>query len=256
VERKKEAGLANRQGQGGGAKPRLSKEQRQEFKALLQSQGGSHTIGRMRSLAREHFGVNYGSRQMQRLARGLGKVCVGFADESSQQLYGNSARLWSFERGLVKKVNTDRKRRNCFGFYALTGRSVLNSIGRANQETMRQMLEAIREANGEAETIVVVWDNHSSHLTEAVEAKALEMGIVLVNLPTYPPDLNPIERIWKQTKKAISEEAVIKTVGELEKIISTTFDHCCSKLSFARSWIDNIYNQVFGNHPILFSDKL
>ncbi len=204
----------------------------------------------MRHLAREHFRLDYGRRQMQRLARelnmycykpqprdyrqkdgacgrlkdrvqavadvlrmrgrDLSKFCIGFADESSQQLYGNTARLWSFERGLVKQVNTDKKKRNCFGFYALKGRSVLNFIGRGNQQTMRQMLEAIRAANQQAETIVVVWDNHSTHRTASVEAKALELGIVLVNLPTYSPDLNPIERIWKQIKKVISEEALIK----------------------------------------------
>jgi transposase len=121
---------------------------------------------------------------------------------------------------------------------------------------MRQMLEAIRAANQEAETVVVVWDNHSAHLTEAVQAKALELGKVLVNLPTYSPDLNPIERIWKQVKKAISEHALIKTVEGLEKIISSTFASCCSKLSFAKSWIENIYNQVFENHPVPISDKL
>ncbi len=263
---------------------------------MLQSQGGFYTIGRMRNLAWEHLGVDYGRRQMQRLARelnmycykpqprdyrqqegaccrlkdrvqavadvlrmrgrDLSKMCIGFADESSQQLYGNSARLWSFERGLIKQVNTDKKKRNCFGFYALLGSSVLNFIGKGNQQTMRQMLEAIRAANQQAETIVVVWDNHSAHLTEAVEAKALELGIVLVNLPTYSPDLNPIERIWKQIKKAISEEVLIKTVEELEKIISSTFESCSSKLSFAKSWIENIYNQVFENHPIPISDKL
>ena len=250
----------------------------------------------MRHLAREHFGVNYGRRQMQRLARemnmycykpqprdyrqkdgaccglrdrvqavadvlgmkgrNLSKMCIGFADESSQQLYANTARLWSFERRLIKKVNTDKKKRNCFGFYALKGRSVLHFIGKGNQETMRRMLEAIRAANQEAETIVVVWDNHSAHLTASVEAKALELGIVLVNLPPYSPDLNPMERIWKQVKKAISEEALVRTLEELEKIVSTTFESCCKKLSFAKSWIENIYNQVFRNYPIAISDKL
>jgi len=295
-QRKKEVGLVNRHGQGGGAKPRLSKEQKQEFKELLQSQPNFYTIGRMRNLAREHFGVSYGWRQMQRLARQLGmycykaqprdyrqpanapyklkekiravadvlgmkgrdldKLCIGFADESSSQLHANSTRLWSFDSGLVKQVNTDKKKRNCFGFYALKGCSVLNFIAKGNQETMSQMLAAIRAANAEAETIVVVWDNHRAHLTASVEAKALELGIVLVNLAGYSPNLNPIERIWKQIKKAISEQALITTVEQLEKIIQTTFESCCNKLSFAKSWIKNIYNQAFVNYPIPISDML
>ncbi len=80
--------------------------------------------------------------------RDLSRMGIGFADESSQQLYGNTARLWSFQRGLIK------------------------------------------------------------------------------------------------------------TVEEQEGIISTTFESCCKKLSFAKSWITNIYNQVFKNYPIAFSDTL
>ena len=85
----------------------------------------------------------------------------------------------------------------------------------------------------------------------------LELGtVVLVNLAPYSPDLNPIERLWKQVKKATSEQALIKTVEELEEIISTTFESCCTKLSFAKSWIENIYKQVFQNCPIVISNKL
>ena len=250
----------------------------------------------MRELVQQRFGLAYGKRQMQRLARememhcykpeprdyrqqdgaccrlkdkvqavadalsmkgrDLSKLCIGFADESSQQLYGNTARLWSFERGLVKKVNTDKKKRNCFGFYALRGSSVLNFIGKGNQETMKQMLQAVRQANAEAETIVLLWDNHRAHLTKSVEAKALELGIVLVNLPPYSPDLNPIERIWKQVKQAISEKALLKTIQELESIISAAFKACSEKLSFAKSWIEVVFNQVFVKNPIPLSDKL
>lgn len=183
-------------------------------------------------------------------------MCLGFADESSPQIQANAARVWSFERGLHKKVNTDRKKRNCFGFYALKGRSVICPIGQGNQQTMIQMLGQIKQANQEAQTIVVIWDNHRAHCTAEVERKAIELGMVLVNLPVYSPNLNPIERIWKQVKKAISERALIRSVEELEQIIISTFEICCQRLSFARSWITNIYKQVFPDYPIIESEKL
>lgn len=188
--------------------------------------------------------------------RDLEKICIGFADESSPQLQANTARLWCLWQGLHKKVNTDKKRRNCFGYYALRGKSLICPIEKGNEQAMLEVLQAIREANADAETIVVIWDNYSAHLTQSVEAKAVELGIVLVNLPVYSPDLNPIERIWKQVKKAISQQAFIKTVHELEQIVKRTFDECCKKLSFAKSWIERIYNKVFINSPIAFSDKL
>ena len=184
----------------------------------------------------------------------LEKMCLGFADESSPQLQANTARVWSFEKGLHKKVNTDRRRRNCFGFYALKGRSFISPIGQGNQQTMIQMLEHVRQVNQEAQTIVLIWDNHPAHATSLVQAKALELGIVLVSLPVYSPDLNPIERIWKQVKRAISENALITSIQQLEGIIISTFEQCCQKLSFARSWIRNIYDHVFPDCPILCSE--
>lgn len=185
----------------------------------------------------------------------LEKMCIGFADESSPQIQANTARIWSFERGLHKIVNTDRKKRNCFGFYALRGNSLICPIGQGNQEAMIEMLQEIKQHNQQAQTIVVIWDNHRSHTTADVEAKAQELDIVLVNLPVYSPDLNPIERIWKQVKRAISEKAFIKSVEELEQIIFSTFERCCQQLSFARSWIKSIFNHVFTNCPIQLSEK-
>ncbi len=250
----------------------------------------------MRNLVKAQYGVSYGKRQMQRILRQPGLYCykpqprdfrqpdkageklkerlravadasglkgkdldklsIGFADESSPQIHANSARLWSTRKGVIKKVNTDKKRRNSFGFYALKGNSIISSIGKGNQETMVRMLTLIREANPDAQTIIVIWDNHKAHLTPLVEQTARDLQIVLVNLPPYSPDLNPIERIWKQIKKTISEAGTIEHIKQLEALIQSAFKDCAKKLSFARSWINNIWNTVFENNPIPFSDKL
>jgi putative transposase len=121
---------------------------------------------------------------------------------------------------------------------------------------MVQMLTLVRQANPDAQTIILIWDNHKAHLTPLVEQTARDLQIVLVNLPAYSPNLNPIERIWKQIKKAISEVGTIEDRNQLERLIQTAFKACAKKLSFAKSWIEKIWNQVFANNPIPFSDKL
>jgi len=273
----------------------LNKAQKQELKQAL-DQEDSWTTGQVRNLVRKQYGVSYGPRQMQRILRQLGLYCykpeprdyrqpekadeklkerlravadalglqgkdlqqlsIGFADESSPQIHSNSARLWSTKKGVIKKVNTDKKRRNSFGFYALKGNSVIASMGKGNQENIVQMLTLIREANQEAQTIILIWDNHKAHLTPLVEQTAKNLQIVLVNLPPYSPNLNPIERIWKQIKKTIAEAGLIEHVKHLELLIQSAFKECVKKHSFAKSWIENIWNQVFVNNPIPFSDKL
>ncbi len=202
----------------------MSKEQKKELKQTL-DQKDSWTTGQVRNLVKKQYGVSYGPRQMQRILRQLGLYCykpqprdyrqpekadeklkerlravadglglqgkdldklsIGFADESAPQIHTNSARLWSTRKGVLKKVNTDKKKQNSFGFYALKGKSVIASMGKGNQENIAKMLTLIREANSEAQTIIVIWDNHSAHLTPLVEQTAKDLQIVLVNLPPY-----------------------------------------------------------------------
>ena len=114
----------------------------------------------------------------------------------------------------------------------------------------------IREANPEPQTIIRIWDNHSAHLTPLVEQTAKDLQIVLVNLPPYSPNLNPIERIWKQVKKTISQAGLIEHVHQLETLIQSASKECAEKRSFAKSWIENVWNQVFVNNPIPLSGKL
>ena len=193
---------------------------------------------------------------LQQWGQDMGKVCVGFADESSTQLQANRQRVWSFEPGLTRSVNSDKKKVNSFGFYALRGNSVLSELPQGNEEHLLKMLSLVRQANPEAETILLLWDNHTAHLTRAMQEHARGLGIVLINLPTYSPNLNPIERIWKQLKKAVSEQGFVKDVVDLEGIVRQCFEQATQKLSFAKSWIEKFWNQLFPDSPIPLSAKL
>jgi len=92
---------------------------------------------------------------------------------------------------VIKKVNTDKKKQNSFGFYALKGNSIISGMGKGNQHNIVRMLTLIRKANPDAQTIILIWDNHSAHLSALVEQTAKDLQIVLVNLPPYSPKLNP-----------------------------------------------------------------
>lgn len=254
------------------------------------------TSAQVATLVAERYGVVYSKRQIQRLLRRLGmycykpqprdyrqppdaedklyerlravadvlrqwgqdldKVCVGFADESSTQLQANRQRVWSFESGLTRSVNSDKKKVNSFGFYAIRGNSVLSQLPQGNEEHLLKMLPLIRQANPEAQTILLLWDNHTAHLTRAMQEHAQRLGIILINLPTYSPNLNPIERIWKHIKKAVSEQGFVKDVGHLERIVRQCFQQASQKLSFAKGWIDKFWNQLFPDSPIPLSAKL
>jgi transposase len=63
-------------------------------------------------------------------------------------------------------------------------------------------LEALAKANGGL-PIYFVLDNARYQRCEVVAQAAARMGINLVFLPPYSPDLNLIERLWKFMRKNI-----------------------------------------------------
>jgi putative transposase len=289
VECKKEAGLIGRQGQGGGPKLKLRQEQRTQLQAELRQQD-FWTLGQVMHWLQEHYQVSYSSVHVRHLLKSWGmyhykprpqdykrseqaeekllerlqatadvlacwqcpcsELAFGFADESSPEANSNKARWWSFYRK-PRKVNTDKDlRHNTFGYYALQGTSVVAEIPNSKPEGFLTCLEKIRNANPTARYCVVVWDNLPAHQAAQVQKKAMERHIILVNLPPYAPDLNPIEKIWKQIKRIISLQGLIKTQASLASIIQESFLQLAASLSFARQWVQEFFMPVFKQNPI------
>ena len=143
--------------------------------------------------------------------------------------------MWSFRKPTIYK-NTTKLKANSFGFYALNGKSVIDFKELSKQECVCEFLSEIRKKNP-IKNIVVILDNFSSHRAKSTIDYANEIGIKLVFLPPYSPDLNPIEYIWKSIKKIISKDFIID-LDHMKKIIRGSFQKFSSKLSFAKRWIE------------------
>lgn len=53
---------------------------------------------------------------------------------------------------------------------------------------------------------VVIMDNASFHKSAKVKELIENVGCRLIYLPSYSPDLNPIENIWANLKRAIRKD--------------------------------------------------
>lgn len=170
------------------------------------------------------------------LKKGLKKedIAIGFLDETSPQTTANTVRVWSFGKVRITK-NTTKMKSNTIGFYAIKGKSILDSLSSSTAGNISRFLEKIKSANQEHKAIIAVLDGFPSHKSKEVREKAEEYGIYPVFLPPYSPDLNPIEFIWKSIKRVISLE-FIENIEELRCLIRDNFMVFTQNLSYAKNW--------------------
>ena len=161
-------------------------------------------------------------------------------DQTSPQTTPNSQRLWSFTKPSIIK-NTTHMRANTFGFYAINGNSVVDFKKNSKKEDVCEFLETIRD-NNPGKRIIIILDNFKSHHAKMTIAKAKDLDEVLVFLPPYSPDLNPIEFIWKSIKRVISAIFVV-SVEHLKTTIREAFIRRSRSLSYAEKWVNTFLGE-------------
>lgn len=164
-------------------------------------------------------------------------IALGFVDETSPQNRANTVRMWSFQGSPAMVKNTDHFKSNTIGFYAIKGNSRQAFLDNSRKESIQGFLEQIKQANLDYKAIVVIWDNYTSHQSAKVKEAAGSLGIYLVPLPSYSPDLNPEEYLWKSLKRELSK-VFVGTEEEMKAIITKSWDALSGNLSFAKHWIE------------------
>ena len=167
---------------------------------------------------------------------------MGFIDESSPQTTANTQRLWSFRKAEIVK-NTTKFRVNTFGFYSLNGRSAVDFHDNSRKEDIIDFLSLIRKRNPDGRIVAII-DNFKPHHSPETLMRAAELNIYLVYLPSYSPNLNPIEFIWKSLKRQISNTFIFSEM-HLKHIVQALFYRFSSSLSFAKSRIEEFLSEEF-----------
>ena len=109
--------------------------------------------------------------------------------------------LWSFARIFVRAAS-GRQRFNVLGAWNAVTRELIavTNTTVVNTETMCELLRKTA-ALGLIGPITMVLDNARYQRNIAVQALAEQLGITLLFLPSYSPNLNLIERLWKFIKR-------------------------------------------------------
>ncbi len=80
---------------------------------------------------------------------------------------------------------------------------------------------------------IVIADNLSAHKSAKVQQMIQNKGCSWVHLPTYSPDLNPIEMLWSQFKSHLRREAA-RTQDKLDALIWPLL--CRASSQHIRNW--------------------
>jgi transposase len=215
-----------------GYQGRLSNEQLRELEAFVES----HLIydaRQVRSWIQERYGIDYAVTGIHALLHRLGfeykettpfpskmdpidqldfnefykdllenlapDAVIGFLDAVHPQHNTRPTKAW-IKKGKKEFIpsNTGRKRLNINGFYnPLEQEGVFREEQTINAQATVELLKDIEKCYETASTICIICDNAPYYYNEAVLTYLQESRIELVFLPTYSPNLNLIERLWK-----------------------------------------------------------
>ncbi len=125
------------------------------------------------------------------------------------------------------KSNSGRSRLNIHGAmdaetYETT---ILYSEENVNEDSTIDLMKTLEQLYPFATAIYMILDNAKYHYSKAVRAYEKNSRVTLVYLPSYSPELNLIERLWKVFKKNVLYNKFYERYDEFKKACVTFFDN-------------------------------
>jgi transposase len=132
--------------------------------------------------------------------------------------------LWCISRIFIPAAS-GRTRINVLGAYDPMKNVLIKIVNRSyiNSSTIIELLERIRALYFD-KPISIVLDNAKYQRCKVVMSKAVTLNIELLFLPTYSPNLNLIERLWRFVKKECLYSKYYETANDFESAIINCLD--------------------------------
>ncbi|MDY3557410.1 IS630 family transposase [Gemmata sp. JC717] len=162
------------------------------------------------------------SPRLDRAAAGKGHVL--FVDAAHFVFGTYLCGLWSILRVFVRAAS-GRQRFNVLGAWDAVTRTLITVTNTTvvNTDTMCDLLQAVA-ARALVGPVTLVLDNARYQRNDVVKGRAKELGIELLFLPSYSPNLNLIERLWRFTKRKAVYGKYHPTFADFRAAIQAVLD--------------------------------
>ena len=164
------------------------------------------------------------------------QALILFGDEASFPQWGTLTYTWA-KRGQQPIVKTSgiRKGYKVFGLIEyFSGKFFFKGQeGRLNSETYAQFLSEV--LNQTEKHLILIQDGAPYHTSKAMQAffEQHRERLSVFRLPSYSPDYNPIEKLWKKIKQEGTHLHYFPTfealVGKVNQVLPR-FENCCEKV--------------------------
>ena len=137
----------------------------------------------------------------------------GHLDEMRLGLVGTTRRRWGL-RGV--KIVQPLQRRYEWTYLVLLVDGERGQLWWTWQATMKSdhLLASLRDLRTRSTIAAVVWDGAPAHRERRVRA----LGLPLVELPPYSPELNPAERIFEELRRHVEGEVYATLADKQAKV--------------------------------------
>ena len=161
------------------------------------------------------------------------------------------AYVWCLVRLFVPGPS-GRKRYNVLAALNAVTREVIRvtNHGYINALSVCELLAKV-DAAGLPGRVTLVMDNARYQRCELVKQEARRLGIELLFLPAYSPNLNLIERLWKFVKKEVLGARSLDTYEAFTHAIDGCLDQLPTKHKSKMDTLLTLDFQLFGDVPML-----
>lgn len=159
--------------------------------------------------------------------------------------------LWCLQRLFVRSA-TGRRRYNVLGAVNAVTHELfrVTNEGYINAETVCTLLRTLAAA-GLGVPLTVVLDNVKYQRCELVQSLARSLGITLLFLPSYSPNLNLIERVWRFVRKRSLNSAYHSSFEAFQAAIDGCLENLGTTYKDEAATLLVHKFQTFDNVPIL-----